>query len=167
MKIVQNWASNFKSLALVKFNINASLWWEYILYSPNPPLLCVCTILILGMESRSWSCTRLCTRPSSLVCVCTIPRIWERDYELKWLLKERGGCIFESWVRRIYIYLLVAPTGHQVLDTLGGERPTVFLDLRPSQQQQEEYQHLPATISPSAQRLLALRGGTQDGLVGS
>ena len=103
------------------------------------------------------------------MCLCTIPRIWERDYGLEWLLKEGGGCIFEGCdiVRRIYIYLLVAPTGHQVLDTLGGERPTVFLDLRPSQQQQEEDQHLPATISPSAQRLLALRGGTQEGLVGS
>ena len=102
------------------------------------------------------------------MCVCTIPRIWERDYELKWLLNKGGGCIFEGCdIFLSQTYLLVAPTGHQVLDTLGGERPTVFLDLRPSQEQQEEDQHLPATISPSAQRLLALRGGTQEGLVGS
>ena len=64
-------------------------------------------------------------------------------------------------------FLYVAPTspGHEVLDTLVGESPTVFLDLRPSQQQKEEDQRLPATISPSAQRLLALRGGTQEGYV--
>ena len=66
----------------------------------------------------------------------------------------------------MFIFPVVAPTapGHQVLDALGGERPTVFLDLRASQRQQEE-QHLPATISPSAQRLLALRGGAQEGYV--
>ena len=79
----------------------ANLWWDYVLYSPHPPLLHACM--------RVWSRdeTRLRTHPP-LSHACTIPWVWEQDYELKWLLKEGGECIFEScdiFLSQTYSYL--------------------------------------------------------------